>query len=72
MDIVAKGGEPTINVFRDIIQNEWLDTVVHHEDRPAVGQITRASLSGNMGPPHAVIKELEDRFEQAALAASAR
>jgi hypothetical protein len=72
MDIVAKGGEPTINVFRDVIDNEWLDTVVHQEDRPAPGQITRASLSGNMGPAHAVIAELEDRFEQAALAASAR
>jgi 5,5'-dehydrodivanillate O-demethylase len=72
MDIVAKGGEPTINVFRDVIDNEWLDTVVHQEDRPAPGQITRASLSGNMGPAHAVITELENRFEQAALAASAR
>lgn len=68
MNIVAKGGEPTINVFRDVIDNEWLDTVVHQEDRPAVGQITRASLSGNMGPTHAAIKELEDRFERAALA----
>ena len=72
MAIVAKGGEPTINVFRDVVENEWLDTVVHQDDRPAPGQITRASLSGNMGPAHAVIKELEDRFAQAALAASAR
>jgi len=56
----------------DEIDNEWLETVVHHDDRPPPGQITRVSLSGNMGPEHAVIKELEERFAQAALAASAR
>jgi len=70
MDIVESGSEPTINVFRDVVDNEWLDTVVHQEERPAPGSVTRASLSGNMGPAHGVIKELEDRYAQAALAAA--
>lgn len=68
MEIVEQGGEPTINVFRYVVENEWLDTVVHHDDRPRPGEGTRASLSGNMGRPYPVIKDLEERYAQAAQA----
>jgi 5,5'-dehydrodivanillate O-demethylase len=69
MDLVEQGQEPTINVFRDVIENEWLDTVVHHDDRPKPGEVTRASLSGNMGRPYPALKDLEDRYAEAIAAA---
>jgi len=67
MKIVEEGGEPTIGVFRDVVENECLPTVVH-QDRPVPGKITRASLSGNIGRSYPEVKELEERFAEAATA----
>jgi hypothetical protein len=68
MKIVEEGGEPTIGIFRDVVENECLPTTVHAEEKPAFGQVTRASLSGNIGGRHAAIKELEEAFSAAASA----
>src|SRR5262249_20815259 len=65
MKIVEEGGEPTIGVFRDVVENEFLPTVVH-QDRPGPGQGKRASLSGNIGRSYPEVRELEEKFAEAA------
>jgi 5,5'-dehydrodivanillate O-demethylase len=73
MKLVEEGKEPTIGIFRDVEENECIPTTLH-QDVPARGQVTRASLSGNIGRDYDVIKELEEIFgrEAAAVAAGVR
>jgi hypothetical protein len=70
MKLVEEGKEPTIGIFRDVEENECIPTELH-QDRPERGQITRASLSGNIGRDYDVIKELEEIFEREAAAVAA-
>lgn len=72
MEIVEAGGEPTINVFRDPIENEYLDTNLFHEDsrRPnrRGGEIGMAG-SGGVGRFNPYREEMNAILREAAAAA---
>jgi 5,5'-dehydrodivanillate O-demethylase len=61
MKIVEEGGEP-MNVFRDPVENEYLETALHvvHSRRVPRSKVT---LGGNMGAEYAEVKDIENQLE---------